>query len=352
MVCAALMREPVLGSIFEACAPAGSARKRGAIVSAAVAQVLRRGSIDRGPDPFLADVLAGLASRPRAIPSKYLWDARGSALFEQLAETPEYYLTRAERELLSAHREEIADSIGPRATLVELGPGNAHKTRLLIDCADLERYVPIDVDGGMLERIAGELAEVHAEIDIDPRCADFGAGLPRIERGAGRTVLLFAGSGIGNFHPHEAVSLLARAAIAIGKDGVLLVGVDLKKSKKVIEAAYHDRRGITGALNRNVLARINREIGATIDVTRFSHRAPYDPIRGRVEMRLVSECDQRFEIDGHEIRIASGEWIVTEHCYKYDLAEFRQLARRAGLIPGRAYTDAERRVSLHELFVR
>lgn len=316
------------------------------------AVVQRRGSIHPGTDPFLRDVLHGLASRPRAIPCKYLWDARGSSLFERLADAPEYYLTRAERELFAHHADDIARAIGPEATLVELGPGNAHKTRIVLERAEaLDRYVPIDVDGTMLERIAGDLAEEHAELRVDPIVADYSSSLPAVPRGRGKTAVIFAGSSIGNFHPHEAVSLLARCALAAGSKGVLLVGVDLKKSKRVIEAAYDDKAGITAAFNRNLLVRINREIGATFDVTRFSHRAPYDPIRGRVEMRLVSDAEQRVSIDGREIAIAKGEWIVTEHCYKYDLEEFRQLARRAGLFPQRAWTDPQQRVSLHEILV-
>lgn len=315
--------------------------------------VVQRPVWNRPGDPFVADVMRGLSSRPRSIPCKYLWDARGSAFFERLADAPEYYLTRAERELLLRHADEIARAIGPEATLVELGPGNAQKTRVLLEHVDrLERYVPIDLDAAMLQRVAGDLAEDHAEIFVDPIVADYASSLPRLPRsGGGKTAILFGGSSIGNFHPHEAAALLARCAFAVGSGGVVLIGVDLKKSKRVIEAAYQDKGGITAAFNRNLLARINREIGATFDVTRFSHRAPYDPIRGRVEMRLVSDADQRVKVAGHEIAIAKGEWIVTEHCYKYDVDDFRQLARSAGLLPGRTWTDAPRRVSLHELLV-
>lgn len=320
---------------------------------------LRRGLIrPRQDDEFFGDVIAGLGSKPKKISSKWLWDELGSRLFERICDTPEYYVARAERDLLEGHAQEIADAIGPHAVLVELGPGNADRTRVLLDwLEDPERYVPVELAADHVRATAAAIRREYRDLAVEPVVADFarGSAIPRqvcTATEGGRTAVLLGGGTVGNFHPHEAVSVLARAALSAGRGGRVLVGVDLKKPKRVIEAAYADRQGVTAAFNRNVLVRINREIGATFDVTRFAHSAPYDPIRGRVEMRLVSEVAQDVLVGGCEIQLARGEWIVTEHCYKYDLAEFQQLARRAGLSPVRAWTDDQRRVSLHELAVR
>jgi dimethylhistidine N-methyltransferase len=321
--------------------------------------VLRRGLIrPRRDDEFFGDVIAGLGAAPKSVPSQWLWDERGSQLFERICDTAEHYVARAERELLERHAREIADAIGPHAVLVEVGAGNAERTRALLDWLDEpERYVPVEVRRATLDATAEALRREYRGLDVEPIAADFAreAGIPhrlRASSEGGRTTVLLGSGATGNLHPHQAVSVLARAALGAGAGGSVLALVDLKKPKRTIEAAYDDRQGATAAFNRNVLARINREIGATFDLTRFTHKAPYDPIRGRVEMRLVSDVAQRVLVGGCEIHFARGEWIVTEHSYKYDLAEFQQLARRAGLTPVRAWRDEKGRVSLHELAVR
>jgi dimethylhistidine N-methyltransferase len=315
----------------------------------AALQMARRGSIRAIPDPFFSDVIAGLEASPRAIPSRYLWDARGAELFERAADAPDSYLTRAERDLLLRNAASITRALDG-ATLVELGPVDASKTRILLDRARIARYVPIDVDRARLGRLRGEVLG-RRDLEVAPLVIDHARELPRLGSRVERRVVLLAGAGIGSHPAHEAVTLLARSALLAGRGGSVLVGVDLKKTKRMIEAAYRDRSGAMAAFHRNVLARINREIGATFDLTRFSHDATYDPIRGRVEVRLVSDGPQRVDVQGYELRLAAGESIITEHCYKYDLAELQQLARRAGLEPVRAWTDERRRVSLHELAV-
>ncbi len=282
----------------------------------------------RQDDEFFGDVISGLLSSPKAIPSKWLWDERGTQIFEQLGDVREHYLVRAERELLERHAAEVADAIGPPVMLVELGESSTIRTRgrLEIRNGPLE-YVPLDPH----ESSRGEAQRTHPEH---------------------RTVVLVGASLIGCLSPHEAVSLLARAAVIAGREGSVLVTIDLKKPRRVIEEAYDDHQGVMAGFNRNILVRINREIGATFDITRFRHWAPYDPIRGRVEMRLVSEIPQSILVGGHEIALARGERIVTAYWYKYDLREFEQLARRAGLKPVHAWTDEQQRMSLHGLTVR
>lgn len=322
------------------------------------AEGARRGLIrPRRDDEFCGDVIAGLGSSPKSIPSRWLWDTRGTQIFERICDTPEYYLARAERSLIERHGAEIADAIGSRAVLVELGPIDADRASALFERLDApQRYVPVEPTVARSRAIGALLRRRHPRLAVAPIAADYtrASSIARevASAEAARTTVLLGGASIGNFHPHDAVSVLARAALIAGRGGTILVTSDRKKPKRAIEAAYDDRMGVTAAFNRNVLVRINREIGATFDVTRFSHRAPYDPIRGRVEMRLVADVPQRVIVGGFPIDIARGEWIVTEHAYKYDPAELAQLARRAGLEPRRWWSDPAQKVSLHELAVR
>ncbi|AKF06149.1 L-histidine N(alpha)-methyltransferase [Sandaracinus amylolyticus] len=313
----------------------------------------------RRDDEFFGEVIAGLGSQPKTVPSKWLWDERGARLHERVRDTPDHYLARAERSLLDAHGHEISRELGPRSLLVDVAPRDASRVRALLDrLEEPVAYVPLDPSTTRLEELARALRRDHRGLEIAPlvaghalpRSTDLRERIARIDEG--NATVWLGDARIGEIAPHDAVSMLARAALLAGSRGRVLVSFDLKKPKRVIEAAYLDRSGANAAFHRNVLVRINREIGATFDVTRFSFRAPYDPIRGRVEMRLVSECAQHVLVGGCEIALAKGEWIVGGHAYKYDAAELTSLVRRAGLEIVRSWTDPGRRMSLCLLAAR
>jgi dimethylhistidine N-methyltransferase len=305
------------------------------------------------PLTFRDDVVTGLLRRPKSIPSKYFYDRVGSALFDAICETDEYYPTRTELAIVRAHAAEMAACIGPRAVVVEPGSGSGQKTRLLLDALDRPHaYVPIEISRTALEASAAELAEAFPGLTIVPVCGDFTRelSLPTLATDAAapeRAVVYFPGSTIGNFEPERAARLLARLRRLAGARGGLLVGVDLKKPPALLHAAYNDDRGVTARFNLNVLRRINDEIGASFRLDRFAHHALYDPILGRVEMHLVSLEAQTVMVDGTPIAFEEGEPIVTEYSYKYTVDQFRALARDAGLVPRRVWTDPQRMFSVH-----
>lgn len=312
----------------------------------------------RRDDSLFGDVIRGLASRPKSIPARWLWDERGLMLHQRLADSPEHYLERAERSLVLAHRAEIAARIGPRARVIELTPLDPLRSAGLLEALDAPReYVPVATSRAREEALASAVRHARAGLTVAARPGEPGAGDPfwlcPLERVEGsRVVVWVSATHFSSVEPHDATAGLAWAARLAGADGLVLVGADSKKPKQVLEAAYRDRRGAAAALYRNVLVRVNREVGATFDVTRFTYRAPYDPIRGRVEMRLVSDLAQRAKVGGHEIELARGEWIVSGHAHKHDPAEVVALARRAGLVRLGSWIDPAGQVSLHLLAPR
>jgi L-histidine N-alpha-methyltransferase len=302
----------------------------------------RRADSDAERERFLEDALSGLRSRPKTLPCKYFYDAEGSKLFEQICALPEYYPTRTELSILRAHAPEMARCIGAGALLVEYGSGSSTKTRLLLDrLAEPAAYVPVDVSREHLHETALTLQLDYPSLEVLPVCADFTAAvrLPRPRRAPRRRAVYFPGSTIGNFEPDGAVALMAGVAKRVGPRGGFLVGVDLRKDPRVLERAYDDAAGVTAAFNRNLLARMNHELGADFDLSRFHHRAVWAPEPGRIEMHLVSEAAQRVRVGGVPIRFARGETICTEHSHKYTLPGFAELARRAGLAVRRVWTD-------------
>jgi dimethylhistidine N-methyltransferase len=303
----------------------------------------------RNEGSFAADVMAGLCASPKTLPAKYLYDARGSLLFDEICDLPEYYPTRVETALLRRHAREIAALAGEGATLVEFGAGALKKVELLL--AALVRpavYRPIDISGDFLEAQSEALRVRWPDLPVRPVIADFTvADLPPV-RPSERRVGFFPGSTIGNFDPEDAVAFLRRARAALS-GGPLLVGVDLVKAPDVLHAAYNDMAGITAAFNKNILVRINRELGASFDPGAFHHYAFYHPVLRRVEMHLVSRSDQTVEVLGRAIRFAEGEPIHTENSYKYTIAEFEDLALAAGFLPQASWSDQDRRFSLHWL---
>ena len=299
---------------------------------------------------FSEDVLAGLALPQKSIPPKYFYDEQGCRLFEAICELPEYYLTRTEMAILRGNIAEIAQFVGPDAELIEFGSGVQAKTRILIQALQTQLYVPIDIAIDTLRASSSELARRFPFLNIVGICADHTRpiALPEfVGVPIRRKTVFFPGSTIGNFTPAEALVFLRQARKMAGAGGVLLIGVDLKKDKATLDAAYADGRGVTEQFNLNLLHRINRELAADFQVKRFRHKAFYDPILGRVEMHLESQYSQFVHVAGRRFDFAPGETIHTEISCKYSIAEFQELGKRAGFTPEKVWTDSEQLFSVH-----
>jgi dimethylhistidine N-methyltransferase len=253
------------------------------------------------------------------------------------------------------HVGEIAELVGHGAQVIEFGAGSTLKIRLLLDhLVEPAAYVPVDISADYLVREALELARDYPDIQIHPVCADFTQPfkLPALRTPAQRNFVFFPGSTIGNFSRHQALELLEVMAFEAQHDGAALIGVDLRKDSAKLMAAYNDRAGITAEFNLNVLARLNRELGADFHLQDFRHRAVYDEEKGRIEMRLVSTRPQRVHVAGTELDFAKDEYIVTEHSYKYSVEEFGALARQAGFRTVKVWCDEQRLFSVHFLTVQ
>lgn len=300
--------------------------------------------------PFLADVLAGLARAQKTLPPKYFYDEQGSRLFEEICGLREYYLTRTELGIIQSNVEDIAQFIGPDAQLIELGSGASVKTRILINRLAPPLYVPVDIDGETLRAASEDLARHHPWLNISGLCADYTKTL-RLPDFVGvpirKKAVFFPGSTIGNFTQEQALAFLRQVRRMAGTGGALLIGVDLKKDKATLEAAYDDPKGVTARFNLNLLERINRELGGDFQIDRFRHKAFYDPIRGWVEMHLESLYAQRVHVGGTRFDFAPGETIHTEISCKYSIVEFQELARRAGFSPAKLWTDSAQLFSVH-----
>lgn len=301
-------------------------------------------------DDFLSDVLHGLSAPRKSLAPKYFYDAVGSSLFDAICNLDEYYPTRTETALLRANAAGIAEHLGRRAALIEFGSGMSHKSELLIEAARPAVYVPIDISRDALRRATTRLAPMFGDLRMVAVCADYSRSLVlpdlRAYRPERRTIF-FPGSTIGNFDPEESVAFLANAARIAGAGGGLLIGVDLRKDKAVLDAAYDDPQGVTAAFNLNLLARINRELGANFDIRSFRHRAEYVPALGRIEMHLESLCEQQVSIAGRSIEFRRGETIHTENSYKYTVPDFQALAARAGFSARASWVDERRYFSIH-----
>ena len=281
------------------------------------------------------EVREGLSRRQKELPPKYFYDERGSSLFERITKLPEYYLTRAERGLLDENARALVESFRPR-TLVELGAGSALKTRILLDAMRdagcLEQYVPIDVSGEFLHETARQLRREYPGLRVVPAIADITSSLGLPERLPRPVLFAFLGSTIGNFDAPAARALLGRIRHAMRPFDRLLLGTDLRKPRRVVEAAYNDSRGVTAAFNRNMLRVVNRELGADFDGGGFAHRAFYSTARHRIEMHLVSTREQVVHIPAvGDVHLAKGESIRTEISCKYDRPSVRRLLRAASL---------------------
>ena len=306
---------------------------------------------DHHPKPadFYTDVMQGLQLDQKMIPPKYFYDQRGSQLFDAICEAPEYYPTRTELDILENNAQEIADCIGPECLLVEPGSGSSYKVRTLLDAMKPQAYIPMDISKTHLIQAASKLSDDYPWLEVHASCIDFTEKLhlpdelPEVEK----KVAFFPGSSIGNFEPTDAIHFLADMAEMVEQDGGLLIGVDLKKDKRILDAAYNDANEITADFNLNLLERINRELQGEFDLAKFEHHAFYNETHGRIEMHLVSKTEQQVTVDNTAIQFSKGESIHTENSYKYSIAEFQALATQAGFTSDRVWTDQNNLFSLH-----
>jgi dimethylhistidine N-methyltransferase len=304
---------------------------------------------------FRADVLHGLRRPHKRLPCKYFYDDVGSRLFDQICDQPEYYPTRTELAILRADVSAMAARLGPDCLVIEYGSGSGIKTRLLLEALDRPAgYLPVEIAREYLEQSAAALAAEFPDVPVLPVCADFTRPfvLPPRVPAAKRRAVYFPGSTIGNFAPAAARRLLAGMVNLVGPGGAALIGVDLKKDPRVLEPAYDDAAGVTAAFNRNLLARINRELNGDFRLDRFDHHAVYNPTYGRMEMHLISRRRQTARIDGERIAFEDGEAIRTEFSYKYTVRGFQALAAAAGLRAQQVWTDPQRWFSVQYLTVK
>jgi dimethylhistidine N-methyltransferase len=308
--------------------------------------------IDFHPDTarLQEEVLDGLCDANKTIAPKFFYDHRGSRLFDAICDTPEYYPTRTEINILNNCINELAEHIDDEVMLIELGSGASRKIRILMDNLQPAAYMGIDISRDFLLQQSYELAADYPEVEVHAVCADLcePLQLDGIEQGSCR-LAYFPGSSIGNFEPQQAVEFMNNLHSILDKRDRFLVGVDLKKDKNVLHAAYNDAQGTTAEFNLNVLHRIRRELDAELDPDNFSHLAFYNNELGRIEMHLVSDIDQAIRIEEEIIQLQEGERIHTECSYKYDIDEFQQLASSAGFNPLTVWTDSRHLFSLHLL---
>jgi L-histidine N-alpha-methyltransferase len=289
---------------------------------------------------FRADVLAGLAARPRAIPARWFYDRRGSELFEAITKLPEYYLTRVERSILAAHAADLAVQTGSNPVVVEFGSGSSAKTPLLLSAVAPSAYVPIDISGEFLRDAVAALAKQFPQLPIYPVEGDFTQPLalpPQI--GAARRLGFFPGSTIGNLSAAAAVDLLRAMVDTLGCGSKLLIGMDRIKPTDILLPAYDDAQGVTAEFNLNVLHRINRELDGNIPVSAFRHVVRWNDSEARIEMHLEATRDVAFTVDGYPFAVAKGKTIHTENSYKYGPRDARLLLRSGGWTPVAEWTD-------------
>ncbi len=297
----------------------------------------------------MAELIEGLSKPEKMISPKYFYDERGSKLFEKITELPEYYPTETELAIMRDNVDEMADLIGPQASLIEFGSGSSLKTRILLKHLHEQAvYVPVDISEDHLHETAESIRAEFPELEVLPVVADFmhpftlpnPAVMPR------RNIVYFPGSTIGNFTHDAALELLKVMYQEAGEDGALLIGVDLQKDPAIIERAYNDSAGVTAEFNLNMLRHLNREFGSDFNLDAFSHRAEYDEDNGRIEMRLTSGEWQEVSLGGKDFVIEEDEAILTEYSHKYTLEGFAGMAAKAGFTVAEVWTDAKQLFSV------
>ncbi len=309
--------------------------------------------VKREPRAGLAeDVRRGLSSQPKRFLPKYFYDQLGSQLFEAICLLPEYYLTRAENEILEHYADEIVSTLDGNTTLLEMGSGSASKTRLIIEALLRKQaellFIPVDISASALDSSSRILLQSYPQLRIEAYAGDYFAGLSELKKKPrARTLALFLGSNISNFEAGEALRFLHAMREVLHEGDALLLGADLKKDKQILEAAYNDALGVTAAFNLNVLARINRELRANFDLRSFRHLAFYNESLGRIEIYIESLRHQKVSIAelDMEVEFSEGEQIHTENSHKYDLNDIAKLAADTGFVHGRTWLDQQERFS-------
>ncbi|MCA9394312.1 MAG: L-histidine N(alpha)-methyltransferase [Candidatus Omnitrophica bacterium] len=296
-------------------------------------------------DVFFRDVCAGLSRGQKSLPSKYFYDETGSELFTKICETPEYYPTRTELDIMRDNIQPIVCRLGEECLLIEYGSGNGEKVRLLLEhCDHLAGFIPIDISDDHLKEAVLDLKRDYPELKVHALFADFTRELhlPEIDFPFRKRVVYFPGSTIGNFTDAEALRMLKAMHSFLETGDGLLIGIDLKKDVDILERAYNDNAGLTARFNKQVLVRINDELGGDFEIDQFAHRAKYNKSKHRIEMHLVSLREQTVHVRDREFRFAVGETIHTENSHKYSIADFAALAAEAGFKIDEAWTDEHR----------
>ena len=298
-------------------------------------------SLGDGGDIDFGEVIVGLQQTPKTVSPKFLYDARGSELFNAICTTEAYYPTRTECGIYESQAADIAAEVGPEATIIEFGPGDMSKIRLLLEQLRPQTYVGVDVSAAQLDEAGPPLAADFPWLDVLAVCGDFGPSqlLEQYLPQDSKRVAFFPGSTIGNFDPEAARDFLQGLRDMLGATGAAIVGVDMQKPVTALDSAYNDPQGYTRAFNLNLLTRLNRELGADFDERRFRHKAYYNEQLGRVEMHLVSVIEQQVRIGEDTIGFQPGETIHTESSWKYTRDGFQQLAAKAGFGVQRFFTD-------------
>jgi len=285
-------------------------------------------------------VVEGLSQQVKSVPPKFFYDQRGSELFDRICDQPEYYPPTVERRMLAALADEIAELTGTGRVLIEPGAGSAAKVRLLLNALRPAAFVPMDISFDYLKAAANDLAREYPWLPVHAACVDYTHSLPVPDKTpAGPRLLFFPGSSLGNFDRKEAADFLALIRETVGDDGMLLIGVDTKKSEAILNAAYNDAAGVTAEFNLNLLHRMRRELDADLDPQGFAHHAFYNAEAGRIEMHLVSRTRQELRINGDRFYMDEGESLHTENSYKYTPDEFLAMASRSRFQPIRYWLD-------------
>jgi dimethylhistidine N-methyltransferase len=302
---------------------------------------------------FRQEVLHGLHKPQKELPAKFFYDERGSELFEEITELPEYYLTRTEISILDENAAEMVRMMGDDFALIEFGSGSSRKVRILLDrLRGHGTYMPVDVSLVYLKESAERVRSEYPNIEVVAVCADYTLPFEIPSSGGhAKRVAFFPGSTVGNLEPHLASVFFRDTAGSLEPGDGMLIGVDLKKDPAVLHAAYNDSRGITAAFNFNILRHINRRLGDPFDLAKFEHIAFYNPALGRIEMHLRARVTHTVTIGGEEIRFRLGETIHTENSYKYEIEEFYALLEETGFAPVKVWTDPQRLFSVHYLEV-
>tara|TARA_Y200000002_G_scaffold56268_1_gene41590 strand:+ start:2322 stop:3284 length:963 start_codon:yes stop_codon:yes gene_type:complete len=302
----------------------------------------QQASYNRIDNDFLNDVIEGLSQNPKTLKPKYFYDNRGAQLFTEICTTPEYYPTRTEIKILNQNAEDIASQIGDNTALIEYGSGALEKIKILLNFLNEPvGLIPVDISEDQLFASAKNLENLYPDLEILPVAADFTKPIPipGFSHPPKKHVAFFPGSTIGNFEPDLAIQFLEGVTKTIGLDGLLLIGFDLKKDIETLLAAYDDQRGITSSFNKNLLSRINDELGGNFNLDTFEHVARYNENKGRIEMHLKSTTEQTVSINKELFEFLEGETIHTENCYKFTKESFTAMSSKAGLYPVKTWTD-------------